>query len=34
MMGRLRQEYAASERNEAAQEQARLNPDTTLARDR
>jgi deoxyhypusine synthase len=34
MMGRLRQEYAASERNEAAQERARHNADTTLARDR
>ncbi len=34
MMQRLAGEYAASERNEAAQESARHNPDTTLARDR
>jgi deoxyhypusine synthase len=34
MLQRIQQEYDASERNEAAQERARANPDTTLARDR
>ncbi|CAN5835642.1 deoxyhypusine synthase [soil metagenome] len=34
MMQRIIDEYQASERNEAAQEAARHNPDTTLARDR
>jgi deoxyhypusine synthase len=34
MMDRLRAEYDRSERNEAAQEKARQNPDTTLPRDR
>jgi deoxyhypusine synthase len=34
LMRRLRDEYEASERNEAAQQRARQNPDTTLARDR
>jgi deoxyhypusine synthase len=34
MMDRLRAEYERSERNEAAQQRARHNPDTTLARDR
>ncbi|CAN5781321.1 deoxyhypusine synthase [soil metagenome] len=34
MMARIRDEYEKSERNEAAQEAARHNPDTTLARDR
>jgi deoxyhypusine synthase len=34
MMARIREEYDRSERNEAAQEAARREPDTTLARDR
>lgn len=34
MMQRIREEYERSERNEAAQEAARHNADTTLARDR
>lgn len=34
MMDRIREEYEKSERNEAAQDAARHNPDTTLARDR
>jgi deoxyhypusine synthase len=34
LMRRIQDEYDASERNEAAQERARANPDTTLARDR
>jgi deoxyhypusine synthase len=34
LMQRIQEEYDASERNEAAQERARANPDTTLARDR
>jgi deoxyhypusine synthase len=34
MMARIRSEYERSERNEVAQEAARHNPDTTLARDR
>ncbi len=34
MMARLFEEYEHSERNEAAQEAARRNPDTTLPRDR
>jgi deoxyhypusine synthase len=34
LLQRITEEYEASERNEAAQQRARKNPDTTLARDR